>query len=416
MVGDVMNKNWTRWTLTLAAVMSIGFVAGCKSSEEQSGTSGASTSTSTSSGSTAATGDTIKIGCVASLSGDQKPWGEDSKDGAQMAVEEFNAAGGFNGKKIELKVEDSASKPEVAKTAAVKLISDNVIAIVGEVASGHTEQIALATKDTGIPVVAIGATRTDLTKGRDNVARVCYVDDFQGPVMAKFAYEEEGIRKVAIITDVKQPYSQGLSESFKQYFLKLGGEVVAELSYQSGDTQFQSQLTELKQKAPQGIFLSGYFTEVGPLAAQARAAGITAKLFGGDGWDSTQILQSGGDAIIGSFLCNHYNNKEDRKEIKDFLEKWKAKHNGNEPGTTMAALGYDAMNLTLDALKRAKELTPKALNEAVQNTENFSGVTGVISLKGHHGNPPKRALVVEVRPMSEGFQVFRKAYDYFESK
>jgi len=416
MVGDVMNKNWTRWTLTLAAVMSIGFVAGCKSSEEQSGTSGASTSTSTSSGSTAATGDTIKIGCVASLSGDQKPWGEDSKDGAQMAVEEFNAAGGFNGKKIELKVEDSASKPEVAKTAAVKLISDNVIAIVGEVASGHTEQIALATKDTGIPVVAIGATRTDLTKGRDNVARVCYVDDFQGPVMAKFAYEEEGIRKVAIITDVKQPYSQGLSESFKQYFLKLGGEVVAELSYQSGDTQFQSQLTELKQKAPQGIFLSGYFTEVGPLAAQARAAGITAKLFGGDGWDSTQILQSGGDAIIGSFLCNHYNNKEDRKEIKDFLEKWKSKHNGNEPGTTMAALGYDAMNLTLDALKRAKELTPKALNEAVQNTENFSGVTGVISLKGHNGNPPKRALVVEVRPMSEGFQVFRKAYDYFESK
>lgn len=416
MVGDVMNKNWTRWTLTLAAVMSIGFVAGCKSSEEQAGTSGSSTSTSTTSGSTAATGDTIKIGCVASLSGDQKPWGEDSKDGAQMAVEEFNAAGGFNGKKIELKVEDSASKPEVAKTAAVKLISDNVVAIVGEVASGHTEQIALATKDTGIPVVAIGATRTDLTKGRDNVARVCYVDDFQGPVMAKFAYEEEGIRKVAIITDVKQPYSQGLSESFKQYFLKLGGEVVAELSYQSGDTQFQSQLTELKQKAPQGIFLSGYFTEVGPLAAQARAAGITAKLFGGDGWDSTQILQSGGDAIIGSFLCNHYNNKEDRKEIKDFLEKWKAKHNGNEPGTTMAALGYDAMNLTLDALKRAKELTPKALNEAVQNTENFSGVTGVISLKGHNGNPPKRALVVEVRPMSEGFQVFRKAYDYFESK
>jgi branched-chain amino acid transport system substrate-binding protein len=414
MVGDVINKKWMRLGLALATVVSVGLVGGCKSSEEQSGSTG--TDTKTSSGSTAATGDTIKIGVVASLSGDQKPWGEDSKDGAQMAVEEFNAAGGFNGKKIELKVEDSASKPEVAKTAAVKLISDNVIAIVGEVASGHTEQIALATKETGIPVVAIGATRTDLTKGRDNVARVCYVDDFQGPVMAKFAYEEEGIRKVAIITDVKQPYSQGLSESFKQYFLKLGGEVVAELSYQSGDTQFQSQLTELKQKAPQGIFLSGYFTEVGPLAAQARAAGITAKLFGGDGWDSTQILQSGGDAIIGSFLCNHYNNKEDRKEIKDFLEKWKAKHDGKEPGTTMAALGYDAMNLTLDALKRATEMSPKALNEAVQNTENFSGVTGVISLKGHHGNPPKRALVVEVRPMSEGFQVFRKAYDYFESK
>jgi len=411
-----MSFRSSSWIAIALSAVACSFFAGCKSAEEKGETGGTTGASTTTGGGTTASGDTIKIGLVASLTGDQKPWGEDSKKGAEMALKEFNDAGGVNGKKVELRVEDSASKAESAKTASVKLVSEGVIGIVGEVASGHTEQIIRAAEEKKLPVVAIGATRTDLTANRDYAFRVCYVDDFQGPVMAKFAFEEQGVRKVAIITDKKQPYSQGLSESFKNYFVKLGGEVVAEVSYQSGETQFQSQLTELKQKAPQGIFLSGYFTEVGPLAAQARAAGIQAKLFGGDGWDSSQILQSGGDAIIGGFLCNHYNNKEDRKEVQDFLTKWKAENGGKEPGTTMAALGYDAMKLTLDALKRASAPSSDALREAIANTENFLGVTGVISLKGHNGNPPKRALVVEVRPESEGFQVYRKAYDYFETK
>lgn len=358
-----------------------------------------------------ASGNTIKIGMVASLSGDQKAWGEDSYSGAKMAVEEFNAAGGLNGKKVELLVGDSTSKPEPAKSAAEKLISDGVLAIVGEVASGHTIQIAKSAFQKGIPVVAIGATRTDLTTEGANVFRVCYTDQFQGPVMAKFAYEELGIRNVALVTDNKQPYSQGLSKDFGKYFKKLGGQVVAEVFYESGQTQFSGQLTELKAKNPDGLFLSGYFPEVGPIAQAARQAGITVPLLGGDGWDSPQLLESGGDAILGSYFCNHYNNADNRPEVAAFLKKWRAANGGKDPGTTMAALGYDAMMLTLDALKRATAPNSKALMAAIEDTTGFRGVTGDITLKGMQGNPPKRAIVVEVTKMGpSGWQKFAKAY------
>lgn len=358
------------------------------------------------------TGDTIKIGIIGSLSGDQKPWGEDSVAGARIAVEEFNAAGGVDGKKVELLVGDSASKAEGAQTAAEKLISDGAIGLIGEVASGHTIQIAKAAFQKGVPVVAVGATRTDLTDEGAHVFRVCYTDAFQGPVMAKFAYEELGLRNVAVLTDNKQPYSQGLSKSFSEYFTKLGGKIAGEKFYESGQTQFSGQLTELKALSPDGLFLSGYFTEVGPIAQQARAAGIDAKLLGGDGWDSPQLLTSGGDAILGGYFCNHYNNKEQRPEVAEFLDKWKAKYNV-EPGTTMGALGYDAAKLVLEALKSGKAMDSKALLTAIDSVENFNGVSGAITLKGQNGNPPKDALVVEVRPLSEGFQVFKKRYAYF---
>jgi branched-chain amino acid transport system substrate-binding protein len=360
-------------------------------------------------------GETIKIGVVASLSGEQKPWGDDSYNGAKIAVEEINAEGGINGKKVELLVGDSTSKPEPAKSAAEKLISDGVIGIVGEVASGHTIQIAKSAFMKGIPVVAVGATKTTLTDEGAHVFRVCYTDDFQGPVMAVFAYNELGLRKVAVMTDNKQPYSQGLSQSFSDKFKQLGGEIVTEIKYETGQTQFAGQVTELKAKSPAGIFLSGYFPEVGPISQAVKQAGMSVKLMGGDGWDSPKLLDSGGDAIIGGFFCNHYNNKEPRPEVAEFLKKWKAKF-GGEPGTTMAALGYDATRLMLDACKRAEKLDSKSLLKAIDETVDFAGVAGKISLKGFNGNPPKRALVVEVRPLSEGFQIFRKAYEVDEVK
>lgn len=290
-----------------------------------------------------------------------------------------------------------------------------MIGIIGEVASGHTIQIAKSAFSRAIPVVAIGATKTTLTDEGTHVVRVCYTDDLQGPVMARFAYEALGLRKVGVMTDNKQPYSQGLSKSFSDKFKALGGDIVAEEFYESGQTQFSGQITELKAKNPDGLFLSGYFTEVGPIAQQVKQAGLSVKLMGGDGWDSPQLLVSGGDAIIGSFFCNHYNNKEDRPEVKGFLKKWGGAHGGKEPGTTMAALGYDATNLLLDALKRAstakKDYSSQDIIVALNDTENFPGVSGKITLKGNGGNPPKRALVVEVKSQADGFQVFRKAYE-----
>jgi branched-chain amino acid transport system substrate-binding protein len=361
-----------------------------------------------------ASGDTIKIGIVAPVSGDNKPWGDDSLEGAKLAVDEFNAAGGLNGKKVELLVGDSASRPEPAKSAAEKLMSDGVIGIVGEVASGNTIQIANSAFEKGVPVIAVGATKTDLTAEKANVFRVCYTDDFQGPVMAKFAYDKLGKHKVAVMTDNKLPYSQGLSEAFKKTFTALGGEIVAEEFYEQGQTQFSGQLTELKAKNPEAIFISGYFTEVGPIAQQARSLeiGKNIPLLGGDGWDSAQILTSGGDAILGGYFCNHYNNKDNRPQVTDFLKKWHAKFNGKDPSTTMAALGYDATALMCDALKRASAPSSKALIEAIENTVDFKGVSGDITLKGMGGNPPKRAIVVEVTPKDAQGNWQKYAVDY----
>lgn len=363
------------------------------------------------------TGDEILIGTVCSVSGDNKPWGEDSYEGSKMAVEEFNAAGGLGGKKVKLLLEDSASKQDQAKTAAEKLMADGALALIGEVSSGNTIQMAKSAFEKGVPVIAVGATRTDLTAEGAHVFRVCYTDDFQGPVMAKFAYEKMGCRKVAVMTDNNLPYSQGLSKSFMETFKKLGGEIVTEQFYESGGKQppqYASLLTEIKQKTPDGMFLSGYFTEVGPAIQQARASGLDCPVFGGDGWDSDQLLQSGGDAVLGdkAFFCNHYNNADNRPQVTDFLKKWRAAHGGKDPGTTMAALGYDAMALTLDALKKGGDPSSKALMTAIENEENFPGVSGDITLKGMNGNPPKRAIVVMVtkKDASGNWQKFAKDY------
>lgn len=420
------SKRASQFGLSLALLASF-IVAGCSGSGESSSTT-SSTTTPANTTPTATTteakrpvptatpvalsGDTIKIGMVASLSGDQRAWGEDSRDGAQMAVDEFNAAGGLAGKKVSMDVGDSASKPEAAKTAAEKLLSDGVIGIVGEVASGHTIQIAKSAFEKNVPVVAIGATKTTLTDNGANIFRVCYTDDFQGPVIAAFAYDKLHIKTVAIMTDNKQPYSQGLSASFKDTFVSLGGQIVAEETYETGQNQFSGQITEIASKNPGGVFMSGYFPEVGPLAQQLRQAGVKAVFMGGDGWDSPQLLESGSDAIIGSYFCNHYNNKDNRPQVTEFLKKYVEKFK-KRPGTTMAALGYDAMSVTLDALKRAKTpITSLTLTEAIADIEGFKGVSGDITLKGHDGNPPKRAIVVQVGKKDEQGDWQKFAIDY----
>ena len=181
---------------------------------------------------------------------------------------------------------------------------------------------------------------------------------------------------------------------------------------EKGATQFNGQITNLKAKNPDGLFLSGYFTEVGPIAKAAKDGGLAVKMFGGDGWDSPQILASGGDAIIGGFFCNHYTNTDTRAQVVEFLKAWRANHGGKVPGTTMGALGYDAMALTLDALKRAGKAESQAVLKAIDETENYAGVSGDITLKGQGGNPKKRALVVQVTAKdAEGnFQKLAKEY------
>lgn len=369
------------------------WVAGCSPSGGE-GVGGAANA------GTAASGEPIRIGLIASLNGDQQPWGVDSQRGAALAVEEFNAAGGVNGRPVKLIVEDTNSRPEGGKSATEKLIGeDRVIAVIGEVASGITIQAADVAESQGVPLVAVGATRTDLTEGKQFIFRACFTDDFQGAALAKFAYEEQNLRRVAVMTDRRLPYSTGLSNRFKQVFTALGGTIVGEEFYESGKVDFMAQLTRIKGMNPDGMFCSGYFTEVGPIARQRMTVGLNVQMLGGDGWDSTKLIDAGGEGIIGGFFLNHYHNSEQRPAVQNFVQKFQAKY-GAPPATAMGALGYDATLVVLDALKRATELTPQAVRDAIASTKDLEGVSGSITI-GPDGNAQKPALVLEVR--REGF-------------
>jgi branched-chain amino acid transport system substrate-binding protein len=408
--------------LALAMIGIIGM--GCNGGGASTGTTGGEANTTSGEGAAlvgrdlpsapgnSVDGDTIKVGLIASLNGEQQPWGLDSKNGAELAVEEINAAGGIQGKKIELIVEDTGSKPEGGKSATEKLVSeDKVICVLGEVASGITLPAAQVCQENGVPIISIGATRIDVTQQGGATFRVCYTDDFQGAAMAKYAFEDLKLRKVAILTDRKLPYSTGLSEVFNKAFTSLGGEIVAEEKYESGNIDFKAQLTNIKAKNPDGLFCSGYFTEVGPIARQRQSLGLNVPMLGGDGWDSKDLLDSGGDGIVGGFFANHYHSSESRPEVSNFVTNFKKKF-GADAGTAMAALSYDAANVCFEALKNAKSLDSKSLIETIQSIKDFKGVSGNITI-GPDGNAQKPALVLKVN--KGGFEPV-KQIPFFEFK
>lgn len=339
-------------------------------------------------------GDTIKVGLIASMSGAERPWGEESKKGAQLAIDQANEAGGINGKKIELFVEDTAGQPATGKTATERLVSSkHVLAVLGEVASGVTGPSAEVCQEAGVPIISIGSTRTSLSSTGNMFFRVCYTDAFQGAMLAKFAYDDLKLKNVAILTDKQLPYSTGLSDDFRAYFTKLGGTIVAEDFYEKGTTDFKGQLTNLKAKKPDGLFCSGYFTEIGPIARQREAVGLDVPMFGGDGWDSTELLNSGGEGIMGAYYSNHYSNLQDRQEVKDFVSSFKEKY-GAEPANAMGALGYDAALVLIDALKRATAMDSASIRDAIASVKDLKAVSGTITI-GPDGNAQKAGLILK---------------------
>lgn len=359
--------------------------------------------------------DTIKVGLIASLNGANQPWGQDSRDGAQLAVDEINAAGGVNGKKIDLHVEDTNSAPEGGKSATEKLVGqDKVACVLGEVSSGITLPAANVCQDAGVPIIGIGATRVDVTQQGGAVFRVCFTDNFQGAALARFAYDDLKLRNVALMTDRKQPYSTGLSDVFRQAFTQFGGKIVGEEKYESGNLDFKAQLTNIKALNPDGIFCSGYFAEVGPIARQRMDVGLqNVKMLGGDGWDSKDLLKSGGEGIIGQYMSNHYSELEDRPEVKDFVAKFKKKY-GRDAGTAMAALTYDAAQVMIQALKTGSPKTSKDLITAISQVKDLKGVTGNITI-GPDGNAQKPILILQVTPT--GFKPVKQIpFFVFDSK
>jgi branched-chain amino acid transport system substrate-binding protein len=298
------------------------------------------------------------------------------------------------GKKLNLITQDDQSKPGEAATVVKKLISrEKVVAVLGEVASGKSLEMAPECQKSGIPMISPGSTNPKVTEAGDYISRVCFIDPFQGTVMAKFALSK-GFKKVAILTDVKQDYSVGLTQFFKEYFAKNGGTVVGEQTYGSGDKDFKAQLTAVKGFEPEAIFASGYYNETGLIARQAVELGLTVPLLGGDGWDSPSLVEVAGKAIEGSFFSNHFSNEDTSPKIQDFVKKFQAR-NKSIPDA-MAALGYDSAMLLADAMKRAGTTEGKALRDAINSTKDFDGITGKITLDEKR-NANKSAVILTIK-------------------
>jgi len=337
----------------------------------------------------------IVIGEYGSLTGDKATFGTSTRDGIDMAVEEINKAGGLLGKQVRVIVEDDQGKAEEAQTVVTKLISkDKVIAVLGEVASSNSLAAAPVAQQNQVPMISPSSTNPEVTRKGDYIFRVCFIDPFQGYVMAKFAASTLKLTKVAILRDVKSDYSVGLADVFIENFKKMGGTIVADQSYSQGDTDFNAQLTSIKPTKPEAIFVPGYYTEVGLIARQAKKQGINVPLLGGDGWDSPKLMEIGGKDLEGAFFSNHSSMDDPSPVIQKFSAGYKKRF--NVASDALAALGYDSAMVLFDAIKRAGTTDGPKVRDAIAQTKDFPGVTGKITLDAER-NANKPAVVLEIK-------------------
>ncbi|HVK03800.1 MAG TPA: ABC transporter substrate-binding protein [Armatimonadaceae bacterium] len=348
-------------------------------------------------GGSAAAGGEILIGHFASMSGDTSTFGVETDNGVRLAMKEINEAGGILGKKVRVDTQDDQSKPEEAKTVVTGFAADpNVVAVIGEVASTRSLNAAPVLQRAGIPMVSPSSTNPAVTKVGDYIFRVCFIDPFQGSVMAKFAREDLKVSRAAILRDQQSDYSVGLADVFKREFEKLGGTVIKDVSYNAKDHDFRSQLAQVKDA--EAIFIPGYYGEVGTIARQARELGIKAPLMGGDGWDSEKLIEGAGGAgkaLEGCYFSNHYS-KDDKSNERSqkFVEAY-TKEYGKAP-SGLAALGYDAMMIVADAIKRGGAAERDKIKEALAQTKDYPAVTGDITIDANR-NATKPAVVLEIQ-------------------
>ena len=339
----------------------------------------------------------IVIGHYGSMTGSEATFGESTDNGIKLAVEELNAAGGIDGKKVRLITYDDKGDAREAGTAVTRLVTkDKVVAVIGEVASGLSLAGAPVCQENGVPMVTPSSTNPKVTKVGDMIFRVCFIDPFQGSVCAKFAWESDRLKakKAAILTDQASPYSVGLQEEFEKAFVGLGGAVVSKQTYQAGDQDFSAQLTAIRGSEPDVIFIPGYYTDVGNIALQARKLGINTSMLGGDGWDSSKLGEIGGKALDHCFYSNHYSHQDPSERVQEFIKKYQEKNKQTPDG--LAALGYDAARILFEAMKRSKSLGGADLAAELAKTKEFDGVTGRISIDADR-NAVKPAVILEMK-------------------
>ena len=357
--------------------------------------------------------DEIVVGVYGSLTGGTATFGISSKNGHELFFDNLNAAGGIGGTKVRIIVEDDQSKPEEAATAVTKLIDqDGVIAVLGEVASSRSMAAAPYCQQAGVPMISPSSTNPRVTELGDYIFRACFIDPFQGQMIAKFAYTNLNFTRAAVLRDNKNDYSVGLANYFIDAYKALGGTIVADAAYAEGDQDFKAQLTTLKSKRPQFIMVPGYYTEVGLIARQARELGIDVPFLGGDGWVSDKLLEIAQDALNGSYFVNHYWENDPNPAIQKFVKDYQTRYNAKPDG--LAALAYDASGVLTNALQRLRDEDPKAfdtlrgprndaqkaarakLRDLIASTKDYPGVSGRISLDAKR-NAVKPAVFIGIK-------------------
>jgi branched-chain amino acid transport system substrate-binding protein len=368
--------------LFLAALAVWSLTTGCHQSSPASGTSGTG-------------GDTIKVGEYASLTGSEATFGQSSHKGTQLAIDDLNAAGGVLGRKIELITEDDQSQAGQPATAVRKLISsDGVVAVLGEVASSRSLEAAPICQQNKIPMISPASTNPKVTQVGDYVFRVCFIDPFQGTVMANFAQKTLKLNSVAVLSDVKSDYSLGLAKFFKLGFTSAGGKIATEENYSGGDKDFSAQLTAIKAANPDGLFVPGYYTEVGLIALQAKQLGLNCPIFGGDGWESSSLVPIGGAALEGDYFSTHYSPEDTSPAVQKFVKEFQARY--GEVPDAMAALGYDSALILADAIKRAGATDGAKVRDSLAATRNFAGITGNITMDANR-DASKPAVILAIK-------------------
>ena len=346
---------------------------------------------------------TIKIGYFGDLSGPTFNFGRSAINGVLLAAAEINNLGGINGRQIDVVIEDDKGSPEEAARLTAKLIDkDKVVAIIGGGTSGNSRAAAPKAFASHIPLIAPSSTDPAVTQAGDYIFRTCFVDSFQGEVMASFAANTLKAKKAAILFDFNSPYGRGLTEFFELSFGKLGGEIVSKQSYTQGDADFKGQLSTIKAAEPDVIYIPGYYGDVAIIAKQARALGLQQPLLGGDGWDAPELWQLGGDALNNSYISTHYSVDNPAPAIQSFVHEYKQRY-GNLVPDAHAALAYDATRLLFDAIKRAGSTDGPRLRDALAQTTNFAGVTGVINMDADR-NAIKPAVVLKLQDASFIYQ------------
>jgi branched-chain amino acid transport system substrate-binding protein len=383
-----------RWTILggLAIAMSIA-LTGCGGGEKAK---------------PAAQTNEIKIGGNVEMTGGVANYGNQALSGMKLAFKQVNASGGVLGKKINLILADNKSEPAEAANATTKLITQDKVSIVmGPIVSSNVLATVKIAEDNKVVVMTPTGTNEKITVDNGKVHpfafRACFIDPFQGRVMANYATKSLKVKTAVIYIDSSSDYSKGVAAAFEETFVKNGGKIVGKEAFLQKDQDFKATLTKIKALNADIVFIPAYYEEVGKIVKQARELGINQPLLGTDGWDNPKVVEiAGAAALNNTFFSNHYSSQDSDPNVRKFIEAYKAEY--KEEPSSMAALGYDAAMIVVDAIKRANTTDAAKVKEAMEQTKNLQVSTGIVTMDSNH-NPIKSAVVIE---MKDGKQTFKE--------